>query len=458
MASPNSLKILEVCQVSPASHLPHSASEFSLPATFFDLFWLKFPPVERLFFYHLTQSTPDFFNSVILPKLKHSLSLTLLHFFPIAGRLTWPLNSPKPVILYCPNDGLPLTVAESDADFDHLSSTSEMIEAIESHPYVPELPISETSSSILALQITLFPSKGFAIGCSSNHAILDGKSSTMFIKAWAYICKHDNTSLLPELAPSYDRNSIKDASELETVVLSQWAELTEQEWKKNPRSLKVLPTVIVAADQVRSTFQLTPEVINKLKNKVLSKLRNHSVSLSAFVLICAYVSVCMVKARGGDENRKVCFVFAVDCRSRIDPPLPMNYFGNGVFSHQFSTEAREFMEDSGVSSIAERISGIIKGLEKDALAGIEDILLNIKTALGGAQLISLAGSTRFGVYGCDFGWGKPKKVEITSIDRTGAIALTECRDGNGGVEIGLALPRHEMEAFSRMLFNGLNDL
>ncbi|XP_050215466.1 phenolic glucoside malonyltransferase 1-like [Mercurialis annua] len=450
-----SVKILEACQVPPSFDSPDSAKEFSLPLTFFDLFWLRFPPVERLYFYQLTNSTPDFFNSVILPKLKHSLSLTLLHFLPLAGRLTWPPNYPKPIILYTPIDGLPLTVAESDADFDRLSS-NEMIDATESHPYVPELPISETISAIIALQITLFPKKGFTIGYCINHAVLDGKSITMFMKAWSYICKNGNPNLSPELAPIYDRSIIRDdPSELGTLFLTQWEILTESESAKNPRSLQVLPYVGVARNKVRSTFELTRENINKLKKTVSSS----SYSFSTFVITCAYISVCMVKARGEleDKNRRVWFAFSVDCRSRLEPPVPANYFGNCIAPRDFITKAEDFTAENGVCEIAERVSGMIKGLENGVLDGMDETLMTMKS-VEAVQMISVAGSTTFQVYGCDFGWGKPKKVDITSIDRTGAVAINESRDGNGGVEIGLALPINEMEAFSLLFVDGLKHL
>uniref|UniRef100_J3KUT2 Uncharacterized protein n=1 Tax=Oryza brachyantha TaxID=4533 RepID=J3KUT2_ORYBR len=58
-----------------------------------------------------------------------------------------------------------------------------------------------------------------------------------------------------------------------------------------------------------------------------------------------------------------------------------------------------------------------------------------------------------GVYAAaDFGaaWGgQPRKVEIVSVERTGALALAESggRNGDGGIEVGLALPRLQMEAF-----------
>ncbi|XVE93327.1 hypothetical protein REPUB_Repub01dG0182400 [Reevesia pubescens] len=107
-------------------------------------------------------STPSHFNSKILPRLEQSLSLSLLHYLPLAGNLRW--CSPKPIILCTPNDSISLTVAESNAkNFDSLSG-NEMYKENELHPLVPKLMISDVTAAILSLQITLFPSQGFSIG------------------------------------------------------------------------------------------------------------------------------------------------------------------------------------------------------------------------------------------------------------------------------------------------------
>jgi hypothetical protein len=67
----------------------------------------------------------------------------------------------------------------------------------------------------------------------------------------------------------------------------------------------------------------------------------------------------------------------------------------------------------------------------------------------------VAGSNRFGVYETDFGWGRPKKVEIVSVDRGLTIGLAESKDGNGGVEVGLVLNKHVMDLFSNLFLEGL---
>ncbi|GMI71761.1 hypothetical protein like AT5G39080 [Hibiscus trionum] len=128
MSSSSVVKILETAQIKPIS-----ARESSLPVTFFDTFWFKLPPVERLFFYNLNNLTHAYFSSDLLSKLKQSLSLTLNHFLPLAGNLRWTSNAPKPFISYTPNDENSLTVAESDADFHRLTDNG-VYEAIELHP------------------------------------------------------------------------------------------------------------------------------------------------------------------------------------------------------------------------------------------------------------------------------------------------------------------------------------
>ncbi|KAJ0043244.1 hypothetical protein Pint_19065 [Pistacia integerrima] len=468
MASSNAVKIQEVTQV---THFSHSTTEFSLPLTLYDTFWFNFPPVERLYFYQITDLTPHFFNSSILQDLKHSLSLTLLQYLPLAGNLIWPTDAPKPYIYYSPNDGVPVTVAESTADFNSLTGNG-VHEAVEFHPLIPQLVTSDDKAAMIAIQITLFPKQGFCIGITSHHAILDGRSSTMFIKSWAYLCKQlgkdleEEPSLLPELIPSFDRTVIKDPTGIDMEYVNNWFAYT------NTRSLKVLPNVVPNTDWVRATFELTREGIQKIRNQVLlilnkdngkeAEKQQHQLHLSTFVLTLAYVFVCLVKARGGEDNRGIIVGFTADYRSRLDPPVPLlNYVGNCVMPHFRTAIARDLTEENGVAFLAEKLSDLIKEIERGELEGRQDTLSRMltlmKTMSEGVQCLGVSGSTQFDVYGSDFRWGRPRKVEIVSIDRSGAIALAKSRDKSGGVEVGVALKKQEMEVFSSLFVDGLKD-
>lgn len=95
----NKVKIHEVTRITPFFS---STAEFSFPLTLFDTYWFKFHPIECLFFCQVTDLTADFFHSVIFPKLKHFLSITLLHYLPLAGSLMWPLDAAKSAIYNFP--------------------------------------------------------------------------------------------------------------------------------------------------------------------------------------------------------------------------------------------------------------------------------------------------------------------------------------------------------------------
>ncbi|TKY65084.1 Phenolic glucoside malonyltransferase 1 [Spatholobus suberectus] len=471
MASHN-IKIHDHCTVAP----PPATPQTSLSLTFFDLFWLRFHPVERIFFYTLPtpESHPSTFFSKVVPNLKTSLSRTLQHFPPLAGNVVWPNNSPNPIVQYTPGDVVSLTVAESDADFNHVLDNSPH-DASESRSLVPHLESSDSRASALSLQITFFPNRGFTIGISTHHAVLDGKSSTVFIKAWASQCRTQTPSLAPEFEPFFDKTVIKAASDLGLNFTDNWSQILTKLFpheNSDGRCLKLLPFPPRLEDAVRATFALARADLDRLRKRVLSKwdtvkkgsesngLFSKPPTLSSFVLACAHVLVCIAKAFDGVEEgrHKFGFGFTVDCRARLEPPIPDNYCGNCVWGHMIDTEPLDFIHEEGVVIVAKRIHGKIKEmLDEGVFHGAGSAFSRYEAAASeGVEIMGIAGSNRFGVYGTDFGWGKPAKVEITSVDRALTIALAESGDGNGGVEVGLVLNKHVMDLFGSLFRGGVS--
>ncbi|XP_065868220.1 malonyl-CoA:anthocyanidin 5-O-glucoside-6''-O-malonyltransferase-like [Euphorbia lathyris] len=461
-----SLKMLEVSRVTPFTNSATRLVELSFPLTYFDMSWVKFFPIERVFFYQLAQheSTRTFFKSVLLPKLKHSLSLTLTHFLPIAGNIIWPVGIKKPYVLYAPNDGVSLVVSESNSDFNCLSQ-NEMLEAIALHPYVPELPVSDSKAAIIAFQITFFPSQGFSIGISSHHAMFDGKSVAIFMKSWAHICKDncDETTLLPvELTPVFDRTVVDEPQGLGMFYLKNMFSRSDS----NPRNLKPPQVIRDVENLVRANYELSRQDITNLRRKLVSEQNQKEeedskrMHLSSFVLSYAYLIVTIVKAKHWERKGKVGFGFAAECRSRLNPPLPTNYFGNCVVGSIGLVDTETILDKNGTASVANELSEMIKGLETrvknmSVEREIENTLKWKYIEQVADVVIGVAGSPRFEIYGTDFGWGKPKKIQVVSIDRNVSISMAESRDSNGGLEVGLALKKSEIEMFAFLFANGL---
>ncbi|KAG4925895.1 hypothetical protein JHK84_051588 [Glycine max] len=443
----------EVFNVVPTSE----SEEFQLPTqtslslTFFDILWLRLPPVQRVFFYEFPHPTHLFFDT-LLPKLKHSLSLALAHFFPLAGHLTWPLHSQKPIINYKSGDTVPLTVAVSEADFNHLAGT-DLYEAKEIPHLLPHLTISHEKATLLALQATLFPNSGFSIGITSHHAVLDGKTSTSFIKSWAYLCRESQspTSLPPELIPFYDREVIKDPNHLGVKYVSDWLEQNGP----NNRSLLVWD-LQAPEDATRGIFQLSRSDIEKLKQIVVSKKKgnNTNLRLSTFVLSIAYACVFRVRAEE-TKNKRVMLALNVDCRARLEPPIPPTYFGNCVGARLAIAETREILGEDGLIVVVDALNDALGSLKDGALSGAENwSRWLLESFSDDVRIIGVAGSPRFEAYSNDFGWGRPKKVEMASIDRTGAFCLSDSKNGDG-VEVSFVSNKRAMETFAYLFANGL---
>lgn len=153
------------------------------------------------------------------------------------------------------------------------------------------------------------------------------------------------------------------------------------------------------------------------------------------------------------------FIIPADARGRTDPPVPDNYFGNCIVGGVASVEHEEVAEDGGFVVAAEAIGREIKKKMNDKeeiLKGAENWLSNIFKCLG-MSVLGISGSPKFDLMNADFGWGKAGKLEVVSIDEDKySISLCNTSDCDGGLEVGLSLPRERMEGFAAMFARGLN--
>ncbi|XP_038895086.1 phenolic glucoside malonyltransferase 2-like [Benincasa hispida] len=451
-----SLKIIDICKVSPAPAVAEEsralAAPSSLPLTFFDLLWLRFHPIQRLFFYELPSNEISF-RDVIVSKLKSSLALILRYYLPLTGNLVWPPESDVPTIEFVDGDGVTVTVAESDADFYHLSG-NRFREVLEFHHLVPQLPVSNDRAAVIAIQVTTFQNKGFSIGMTNHHAIIDGRTSTSFIKSWARICMEESYIPITKVMPFYGRSVINDPKDLAKLYAKAWQDIEGP----NNKSLNLkLPKT--RHGLIRTTLEFTHQNIQKLKQCILNN-NNSSSHISSFAIATAYLCVCTAKLEGLKEG-KLWFIFAADARTRLKPQVPSNYFGNCLVGGFVCLERIELLGENGIILACDEISKAIQNMEEGALKGAENwgSLMSQRTNdYSKAQAISLAGSPRFGVYNADFGWGKPKKVEIVSAESPFVFSLTDSRNSNVGMEIGVVKERDEMEAFVALFNEGFESL
>ncbi|XP_040376923.1 coumaroyl-CoA:anthocyanidin 3-O-glucoside-6''-O-coumaroyltransferase 2-like [Oryza brachyantha] len=428
-----------------------------LPLTFFDVPWLFTGPVERVFFYPYPHPV-DHFTAHLQPSLVSSLSAALHGFYPLLGRV-------RP----CPPDGgggyefwstggdedrVELTVAESSYDFDELSGGGPR-DVGRLYSLVPQLPRPEDASfALAAVQVTIFPSRGIAVGVSIHHVACDDSSFMHFVKTWAGHCRvaagADAATVPP--APFLDRGVVADPDGLAAKTLDQIRQLAAGGPPPPPPSGPP-PKLVMAS------FTLTRDCIDKLKQRVTASGGGGGVHCSAFTVACAYAWTCLVRVDASAAGReRAHLLFSVECRRRLTPPVPQEYLGNCLRPCFVEVDMGGLLGADGVVTAAVGIGASIRGLDDGVLDGADGWFHKILSMMSHRPM-SVGGSPRYGVYDTDFGLGRPRKVELLSIDKTpGTVSMAEGRDGQGGIEIGVALPEAEMDQFTSCFSDGLKQL
>ncbi|KAK8558688.1 hypothetical protein V6N13_098333 [Hibiscus sabdariffa] len=454
------LKVLESGYVSPP---PGSIPTTSLRLTFFDLLWLPSSNIQRLFFYEFPYPTSHFMET-ILPLLKHSLSLTLRHFIPFAANIVCPPPPGKPYIRYKDGDSVAFTVVESPADFHRLIANYPRDVRL-LHPFAPRLPTTppaeEEGARVIpsvAFRVTVFPNAGVCIGSNYCHVIGDGKTFMHFMRTWSYVYAAAGGGDLPCLEkpslPSLNRDVIKDPIGVESFLLEVY-----HDWLSSS-SHNTLPTDVGSAiTKVRATFVLCRADVERLKQMVKSQCKNEADSdqfhVSNFVVTCSLIWVSLIKSKESliknssldDNDEFYYFLFSFDCRNRLEFPIPEAYFGNCIKPGIAEMKKTELIGENGIVLAAKAIGGKVKEMGKSGISGalnwIPDIVERNKTG----RLIGVAGSPKLRVYDTEFGWGRPRKVEVVHIESSKAISLAEYRDEDGGIEVGVALNSNQMDEF-----------
>ncbi|KAJ0668113.1 putative anthocyanin 6''-O-malonyltransferase [Helianthus annuus] len=447
MASLPILTVLEHTQVSPPSA---TVKDRVLPLTYFDFMWVSQPPVHYLFFYEMPITHTKFIDNII-PNLKHSLSITLQHFFPFAGNLmVFPSSTQKPEIRYVEGDSVAVTFAECNLDFNELTGNHPRDCEMFYH-LIPLLGQAHKTSNftkipVFTVQVTLFPNSGFSIGMTNHHCLGDASTRFCFLKAWTTIarCGTDELFLANGTLPFYER-PIQNPKLDECYLKFGDVENSKEEYQP--------PKLCGPTDKVRTTFILPRAMLNRLKKLVSTQLRTLAY-VSSFTVACGYMWSCIAKT---SKDELQLFGIAVDCRARLNPVIPAAYFGNCVGPCVAMENTIQLRSKEGFVTAAKLIGeslhktltdkdGVVKEIES-----FEDLFPNgVPTTM-----IWVAGTPKLKFYDMDFGWGRPKKLETVSIDYNGAISMNASKEENDDLEIGVCLPATQMKSFVRIFEDGL---
>uniref|UniRef100_M8CRM6 Anthocyanin 5-aromatic acyltransferase n=1 Tax=Aegilops tauschii TaxID=37682 RepID=M8CRM6_AEGTA len=447
MGADSNLRVLDAGVVRPSNlHLPPR----SLPLTFFDVKWLRPPPVQRLYLYRLHHHQD---TTHLISDLKVSLSKALTLCYPLAGhvRLTpGAPNSNRYELFYQPGDGVSFTVAEYDTDIDDLAQ-DDPVQVAKLAPLVPPLP---KGRAVLAVQATVLSGgQGLALGVTVHHTACDGASSTHFMDTWAAACA--GADMPP--TPVIDRTLIADPRGLYDIYCKGLPSDDEIEFMSS--SVSSIPD-----DQLLATFTLPQELLHGVKNMLADEAAKQgapsprcSSLLAAFSLMWS----CYCRAKEEQNQTKTTyFLFSVDHRARLKPPVPDRYLGN-CLGPAIAAARHDEIAATGKGGLLVAFMALSDALQEEVGESSQDrwdgCVERVKEAVK-SGVLSVADSPRFRVYNLDFGFGKPVKVDVVSVAKTSAISVEEARNHGGGIEVGISLPTSSMESFQRCFADAMQEL
>ncbi|XP_047171167.1 BAHD acyltransferase DCR [Vigna umbellata] len=422
------LKITNKSYVQPEEKI--GRKEYQLVT--FDLPYLAFYYNQKLLFY----KGEDFDGMV--QKLKLGLGVVLKEFHQLAGKLG--KDEEGVFRVEYDDDMLGVEVVEAVADeiaVDQLTVAESSTNLKDLIPYTAVLNLEGMHRPLLAVQLTKLKD-GLAMGLAFNHAVLDGTATWQFMTSWAEICSGSPSTSAP---PFLDRTKARNTR----VKL----DLSLPEPNGQPTSngdAKPTPTLR------ERIFKFSESKIDKIKSTINENPPSDgSKPFSTFQALSSHIWRHVSHARNLKPEDYTVFTVFADCRKRVDPPMPENYFGNliqAIFTVTAAGLLAAHPPQFGASLVQKAIEDhnakAIDARNKEWESAPK--IFQFKDA--GVNCVAVGSSPRFKVYDIDFGWGKAENVRSGTNNKfDGMIYLYPGKNGGRSIDVELTL---EPEAMARL--------
>lgn len=353
----------------------------------------------------------------LLHRLKKSLSDVLIHFYPLAGRIS---------------DNLTIDCNDEGVNFFQARVTGKVLEQIVSNPISDELIqllpkdnlLGEGPKLLLSIQANIFDCSGVAVSVCMSHKAGDASSLSLFLTTWAAVARGEHSGII---SPVFDMTSFFPPKDI-PMHASRLTHRTEK--------------------LVTKRFLFSASNIAALRAKCSDQVENPT----RVEVISALIWSCAINI----ANPASAALHTMDLRKRMDPPLSNAYFGNLVTSAMAATTPESSLQlPCLVAQLRESIRKIdgeyVKKLQDGD--GIYEFLAVFMKAnelymKGETELYSFTSWCKLPFYDADFGWGKPIWASPADFPAKNIIGLVDTKSGDG-VEAWIALYEAEMARFER---------
>ncbi|KAG6529419.1 uncharacterized acetyltransferase At3g50280-like [Zingiber officinale] len=366
-----------------------------------------------------------------ISQLRDSFTATLDRFFPLAGRLAVDNLDTSP-----PSLSISLKCNDEGADFVHASAPSATVSSILHSLYVPPVvrsffPLNGAINydghclPLLAAQVTEL-ADGIFIGCTLNHVVADGTVFWNFFNSWSQIYRSGGGCPEVSTPPSFDRWFLDSCNPPIRLPFGG-----ESDFINRP----VYPPV------EECVFHFSAAAVAKLKARVNAEMGTGG-QISSLQSVLSLIWVSVTRARRLDPNKETSYMVSIGCRARLTPPLPESYLGNAVHIGATQNVTAGELLQRGLGWAARQLNQTValfkESLVRSCLAEwVATPSFSYASTFKSEDMLT-GGSTRFNVYGNDFGWGRPVgvrsgagnkgdgKVTVYPGPEKGSIAVELC--------------------------------
>ncbi|MCO5600198.1 hypothetical protein L7F22_054307 [Adiantum nelumboides] len=424
-------------------------------------------PIETVYFYPLHNNVPTS-TEVVPHKLKEALRRLLVPYDFMAGRLHLNRHLFR-LELLCNNAGVLFAAAYADVNLADVGDVTfpnpgfaSLVLQVRHATSLAQLPLT-------TVQVTRFKCGGFTIGFSSNHVLVDGIAAGEFLANYASMVRGEGMRLLPKV----DRTMLKARSP--PIVEFEHHEYV---WLPGePFSQQLDPMLsyteidaLAAAtsqghalvDYAYKAFHVDGKLLAKLKKEGMGCLPDGVIdgrrTCTSFEALAAHLWQCRTKAMGMDHLEYSTFLFAVDLRHLINPPLPSGFAGNAVLSACARASVDELLSKP-LSYVVQKVQEARARVTDRYVRSAIDCLEKNKGVPLTSSGYYVSAWTKVLQHQClDFGWGPPIHVGPVVSALVDFVLFLSDGSTSDGLFVLVAMPPNHLSKFhSLFLHLGPND-
>lgn len=450
------IKVISECFIKPKHEIEPSKQPYYLAPA--DLFFLSLDPMQKGLLFH--EKPKNILN--FLDKFRNSLSLSLVHFFPLAGKLvTQKFHDEHASWVYvdCINGkGARLIHASIELRLADLLSSVDVNPIVPSFFDLGERTVNHDGHTrpLLSVQVTELID-GVFIGFTMNHSVADGTSLWHFISTLSEVFLQlkdgdQDKSFTPDESISDSSMNVKISRKpiykpffpegYGPILKLPYLEPEEFVARFDPERLR------------ERIFHFTPKAISTLKAKVNKECSIHNnISISSFQALSAFLWRSITRARNLQPEFETNCSLAINWRARVSPTFSEDCFGNYLAGAQGTCKVGELLgRDLGWAALLvhQSVKAKNEGEIREFINNWAKAPFVAQTGTTSAHYkpnsVLIAGSARFDMYGPEFGLGKAVAILAGYANKDdGKVTANPGREGGGSLDLEVCLKPHVME-------------